>query len=90
MKIPSMIPPTRGIDPFRSRWAEEDLSPGDAESLLEAYSHKDNTRQHILRDFFSSHFRKYCVSHRVPEEKLFDCLMEEIDRWAAAREEARE
>ncbi len=65
-----MIPPTRGIDPLRSRWAEEDLSPGDAESLLEAYSHKDNTRQHILRDFFTSHFRKYCASHQVPEEKL--------------------
>ncbi|MBQ2698200.1 MAG: flavodoxin-dependent (E)-4-hydroxy-3-methylbut-2-enyl-diphosphate synthase, partial [Clostridia bacterium] len=35
-------------------------------------------------------FSKGKVLYRVPEEKLFDCLMEEIDRWAAAREEARE
>ena len=65
-----MILPTPGIDPFRVRWAEEDLSLEDAESLLEAYSHKDNAKQHILRDFFASHFKEYCLSHQVPEEKL--------------------
>ena len=65
-----MILPTPGIDPFRVRWAEEDLSLEDAESLLEAYSHKENAKQHILRDFFASHFKEYCLSHQVPEEKL--------------------
>ena len=70
MKTPSMIPHTPGIDPFRFWWTEEDLSNEDAESLLEAYSHKDNAHPHILRDFFASHFRKYCASHPVPEEKL--------------------
>lgn len=70
MKTPSMIPHTPGIDPFRFWWTEEDLSNEDAESLLEAYSHKDNAHPHILRDFFTSHFSKYCVSHQVQEEKL--------------------
>ena len=65
-----MIPHTPDIDPFRLCWTEEDLSAEDAESLLEAYSHKDNAHPHILRDFFASHFRKYCASHPVPEEKL--------------------
>ena len=65
-----MIPPTLSIDPSRIFWTEEDLCPEDAESLLEAYSHKDNARQHTLRDFFASHFEKYCASHPVPEEKL--------------------
>ena len=65
-----MIPHTPGIDPFRIWWTEEDLSPDDAESLLEAYSHQDNAKQHVLRDFFASHFQKYCESHTVPEEKL--------------------
>ena len=70
MKTPSMIPHTPGIDSSRFRWPEEDLSLEDAESLLEAYSHQDNAKQHILRDFFASHFKKYCTSHSVPEEKL--------------------
>lgn len=65
-----MIPHTPGIDPFRFWWTEEDLSNEDAESLLEAYSHKDNAHPHILRDFFTSHFSKYCASHQVQEEKL--------------------
>ena len=65
-----MIPHTPGVDPSRIWWTEEDLSPDDAESLLEAYSHPDNAKQHILRDFFASHFQKYCASHPVPEEKL--------------------
>jgi hypothetical protein len=65
-----MIPHTPGIDPFRFWWTEEDLSNEDAESLLESYSHKDNAHPHILRDFFTSHFSKYCVSHQVQEEKL--------------------
>ena len=70
MKTPSMTPHSPDIDPFRFQWAEEDLSPEDAESLLEQYSHKDDRKQHILRDFFASHFPQYCVSHQVPEEKL--------------------
>ena len=70
MKTPSMIPHTPGIDPFRFWWTEEDLSNEDAESLLESYSHKDNAHPHILRDFFTSHFSKYCASHQVQEEKL--------------------
>ena len=65
-----MIPHTPGIDPFRFWWTEEDLSNEDAESLLESYSHKDNAHPHILRDFFTSHFSKYCASHQVQEEKL--------------------
>lgn len=65
-----MTPHTTAIDAFRIRWAEEDLSPEDAESLLELYSHGDNTKRHILRDFFSSHFERFCLSHQVPEEKL--------------------
>ena len=65
-----MTPHSPDIDPFRFQWAEEDLSSEDAESLLEQYSHKDDRKQHILRDFFASHFPQYCVSHQVPEEKL--------------------
>ena len=45
-----MTPHSPDIDPFRFQWAEEDLSPEDAESLLEQYSHKDDRKQHILRD----------------------------------------
>ena len=56
-----MTPHSPDIDPFRFQWAEEDLSPEDAESLLEQYSHKDDRKQHILRDFFASHFPQYCV-----------------------------
>ena len=65
-----MIPHTPDIDPFRFGWSEEDLSLEDAESLLEAYAHQDNAKQHVLRDFFASHFQEYCTSHPVPEEKL--------------------
>ena len=65
-----MIPPIPGIDPFRAWKTEENLSPEDAESLLETYSRKDNAKQHILRDFFASHFREYCTAHPVPEAKL--------------------
>ena len=65
-----MIPHTPGIDPSRIWWTEEDLSFDDAESLLEAHSHQDNAKQHILRDFFAAHFKKYCALHPVPEEKL--------------------
>lgn len=65
-----MIPHTPAIDPSRIWWTEEDLSFHDAESLLEAFSHQDNAKRHILRDFFSAHFKEYCVSHPVPEEKL--------------------
>ena len=65
-----MIPHSPGIDPLRIWWTEEDLSPDDAESLLEAYSHQDNAKQHILRDFFASRFPQYCASHPVSEEKL--------------------
>ena len=32
--------------------------------------HKDNQRPHPIRDFLASHFRDYCLSHKVPEEKL--------------------
>lgn len=70
MKIPSMIPPSRSIDPFRFQWAEDDLSFDDAESLLEQYSHNDNRKQHPLRDFFKACFPQYCKDHPVPEEKL--------------------
>ena len=65
-----MTPHTLDTDPFRIRQTEEELSLEDAENLLEAYSHKDNAKQHILRDFFADHFQKYCTSHPVPEEKL--------------------
>lgn len=65
-----MIPHIPDIDPFRFGWSEEDLSLEDAESLLEAYAHQDNAKQHVLRDFFASHFQKYCESHTVPKEKL--------------------
>ena len=70
MKIPSMIPHTPAIDPSRIRWTEEDLSFDDAEGLLEAYSHQDNAKHHILRDFFAAHFKEYCSLHPVPEENL--------------------
>ncbi|MDO5139021.1 MAG: IS91 family transposase [Oscillospiraceae bacterium] len=70
MKTPSMTPHIPVIDPFRLQWSEEDLSPEDAETLLEQYFHADNGKRHILRDFFASHFPQYCESHPVPEEKL--------------------
>ncbi len=70
LKIPSMTPHIPVIDPLRLQWTEEDLSPEDAETLLEQYLHEDNGKRHILRDFFASHFKKYCISHPVPEEKL--------------------
>ncbi len=61
---------TPAIDPSRIWWTEEDLSFDDPESLLEAYAHQDNAKQHVLRDFLASHFQEYCASHPVPEEKL--------------------
>ena len=65
-----MTPHIPAIDPLRLQWTEEDLSSEDAETLLEQYSHEDNGKRHILRDFFTSHFKKYCISHPVPEDKL--------------------
>lgn len=65
-----MIPHTPGIDPSLLLQPEDELSPEEAESLLEQYSHEDNKKPHILRDFFASHFPGYCNGHPVPEEKL--------------------
>lgn len=31
---------------------------------------KITVSKHILRDYFASHFPRYCVSHQIPEEKL--------------------
>ena len=70
MKIPSMTPHTPAFDLLRFQWTEEHLSSEDAETLLEQYSHEDNGKRHILRDFFAVHFPQYCVSHPVQEEKL--------------------
>lgn len=65
-----MIPHTPLIDPLRLQWTEDDLSPEDAEALLEQYAHADNGKRHILRDFFVAHFPQYCLSHPVQAEKL--------------------
>lgn len=65
-----MTPHTTAFDLLRFQWTEEDLSPEDAETLLEQYSHEDNGKKHILRDFFAAHFPQYCASHPVREEKL--------------------
>ena len=71
MKTPSIQTScTYDTNAFRIRWTEDDLSLEDAESLLEQYSHEDNRKSHILRDFFASHFPLYCESHPVSEEKL--------------------
>lgn len=70
MKIHSTTPHIPDTDLSFFQWSEEDLSPEDAESLLEPFLHKDSRKEHVLRDFFSEHFSKYCSSHQVPEEKL--------------------
>ena len=56
MRTLSMIPPSRC-----------DMS---AESRGLPRPHKDNQRLHPIRDFLAAHFRDYCLSHKVPEEKL--------------------
>lgn len=65
-----MTPHIPDTDLLPALWPEDGLSPEDAESLLEQYSHEDNRKKHILRDFFADHFPKYCEAHPVPEEKL--------------------
>ncbi len=70
MKIHSTTPHIPGTDISFFHWSEDDLLPEDAESLPEAYLHEDGRKKHILRDFFADHFRKYCESHQVSEEKL--------------------
>ncbi len=65
-----MTPHSPGIDLSRYQWKEEDLSPEDADSLVEKYLHKDRKRYYLLRQFFTEYFREYCASHPVPEEKL--------------------
>ena len=65
-----MTPHIPAIDPLCLQWTEEDLSPEDADTLLEQYSHEDNGKRHILRDFFAAHFPQYCGSHPVTEADL--------------------
>ena len=65
-----MIRHTPGIDPAHFEMIADSFSLEDMESLPQEYSHSDNRKQHILRDFFADHFQEYCSAHHVPEEKL--------------------
>ena len=70
MKTPLMIPHSRNTCKSRPAGLWGSLSPEDAESLLEQYSHGDSRKPHALRDFLASRFPDYCRSHPVTEEKL--------------------
>ena len=65
-----MIPHSRNTCKSRPAGLWGSLSPEDAESLLEQYSHGDSRKPHALRDFLASRFPDYCRSHPVTEEKL--------------------
>ena len=60
-----MTPHIQAIDPLRFQWAEEDLPLEYAETLLEQYTHEDNSKQHILRDFFAP------ISHSIANPILY-------------------
>ena len=56
MKTPLMIPHSRNTCKSRPAGLWGSLSPEDAESLLEQYSHGDSRKPHALRDFLASRF----------------------------------